>query len=85
MTTAEAALDAAVAGLRVTRVLSYQAAGRVQSGHLVLALQNFCPNPVPVSLVYGGQGMLPLKLRALLDFVTPRLRRSIGALGETRR
>ena len=72
--TAEAAIDAAIAGLGLTRVLSYQIATAVAAGRLVTVLQDFAPDPVPVSLVYPGQGMLPLKLRAFLDFAAPRLR-----------
>jgi DNA-binding transcriptional LysR family regulator len=78
--TAEAAIDAATAGLGVTRVLSYQVAERLRSGQLALALTNHAPDPIPVSLVYGGQGILPLKLRAFLDFATPRLRQGLTAL-----
>jgi hypothetical protein len=31
-------------------------------------------SPWPVNLVYAGQGLLPLKLRAFLDFAAPRLK-----------
>jgi len=72
--TAEAAIDAAVAGVGITRVLSYQVASAIQSGALVLALREFEPAAAPVSLVYAGQGLLPLKLRAFLDFAGPRLK-----------
>src|SRR5262249_37357141 len=72
--TAEAAIDAAAAGLGITRVLSYQVADAVERGALVLALPEFEPSPDPVSLVYAGQGLLPLKLRAFLDFASPRLK-----------
>jgi DNA-binding transcriptional LysR family regulator len=72
--TAEAAIDAAVAGLGVTRVLSYQVAGALRAGMLEVILSKFEPGPWPVSLVYGGQGLLPLKLRAFLDFAMPRLK-----------
>jgi DNA-binding transcriptional LysR family regulator len=75
--TAEAAIDAAVAGLGLTRVLSYQIATAVAAGRLVTVLQDFAPDPVPVSLVYPGQGMLPLKLRAFLDFAAPRLKAAL--------
>jgi hypothetical protein len=37
-------------------------------------LEEFEPAPWPVSLVYAGQGLLPLKVRAFLDFATPRLK-----------
>jgi DNA-binding transcriptional LysR family regulator len=72
--TAEAAIDAAVAGLGITRVLSYQVANAIRTGALVFALRKFEPPAVPVSLVYAGQGLLPLKLRAFLDFAAPRLK-----------
>jgi DNA-binding transcriptional LysR family regulator len=72
--TAEAAIDAATAGIGITRVLSYQVADAVAAGTLVVALEDFEPAPWPVSLVYTGQGLLPLKLRAFLDFAAPRLK-----------
>ncbi|QPC44229.1 LysR family transcriptional regulator [Kaustia mangrovi] len=72
--TAEAAIDAAIAGAGVTRVLSYQVADAVASGRLVLALEAFEPAPWPVSLVHGAPHPLPQKLRAFLDFAAPRLK-----------
>jgi DNA-binding transcriptional LysR family regulator len=72
--TAEAAVDAAVAGVGVTRVLSYQAASAVAEGKLKILLTAYEPEPVPINLVYVGQGLLPLKVRAFLDFVAPRIR-----------
>jgi DNA-binding transcriptional LysR family regulator len=75
--TAEAAIDAAVAGLGLTRVLSYQIAAAVRAGLLQTVLDDHATEPVPVNLVYHGQGMLPLKLRAFLDFAVPRLRAAL--------
>ena len=72
--TAEAAIDAAIAGLGVTRVLSYQVAAAVKAGVLNIVLEEVEPLPSPVSLVYSGQRRLPLKLRAFLDFAGPRLK-----------
>ena len=72
--TAEAAIDAAIAEIGVTRVLSYQVASALRAGTLALALRKFEPAPWPVNLVYAGQGLLPLKLRAFLDFAAPRLK-----------
>ena len=71
--TAEAATDAAIAGVGVTRVLSYKAAAAVRAGALAIVLQDFEVSPLPVNLVYPGQRLLPLKLRAFLDFAAPRL------------
>jgi len=76
--TAEAAIEAALCGLGVTRVLSYQIADAVASGRLATALEAFEPAPWPVSLVYAGQRLIPQKLRAFLDFATPRLRARLG-------
>jgi DNA-binding transcriptional LysR family regulator len=72
--TAEAAIDAAITGLGITRVLSYQVADAMRTGALLLALREFESPPVPVSLVHAGQGRLALKLRAILDFAAPRLK-----------
>ena len=72
--TAEAAIDAAIAGLGVTRVLSYQVAAAVKAGRLNIVLEEVEPLPSPVSLVYSGQRRLPLKLRAFLNFAGPRLK-----------
>jgi DNA-binding transcriptional LysR family regulator len=76
--TAEAAIDAAIAGLGITRVLSYQVGTAIRAGALAIALPEFEPSPWPVSLVFAGQGLLPLKLRAFLDFAAPRLRERLA-------
>jgi len=72
--TAEAAVDAAIASLGVTRVLSYQIAQAAREGLLSVVLQEFEPPPPPVSLVHAGGRLLPFKLRAFLDFAAPRLK-----------
>jgi len=72
--TAEAAIDAAVAGFGLTRVLSYQIAAAVQAGSIGIALEAFEPGALPVNLVFDKQGRVPVKLRAFLDFANPRLR-----------
>jgi DNA-binding transcriptional LysR family regulator len=76
--TAEAALDAAIAGAGVTRVLSYQASKAVEERKLRLLLEAFEPFPVPVSLLHTAQGMLPLKTRSFIDFAVPRLRATLN-------
>lgn len=79
--TAEAALDAAEAGVGLTQVLSYQAAPLVAAGRQALVLRPFELDPIPVSLVHVGHRRVPLKLRAFLDFATPRIRASLGIVG----
>jgi DNA-binding transcriptional LysR family regulator len=78
--TAESAIDAAIAGVGVTRVLSYQIADALKAGTLVTALEKFEPVPAPVSLLYSSYGVLPQKLRAFLDFAGPRLKARLSEL-----
>ena len=77
--TAEAAIDAAIAGIGLTRVLSYQVAEAVKARALVLVLRRFEPSPTPISIVSAGPHSAPLKLRAFLDFATPRLKVRLSA------
>ena len=72
--TAEAAIDAAIAGTGITCVFSYQVESALRAGSLRVMLRRFEPDPIPVSFLYSGRGRLPLKLRALLDFAALRLR-----------
>jgi DNA-binding transcriptional LysR family regulator len=72
--TAEAAIAAAILGVGLTRVLSYQINDALRDGLLRTVLESFESEPLPLSLVYKEQAPMPLKLRAFLDFVTPLLR-----------
>jgi DNA-binding transcriptional LysR family regulator len=72
--TAECAIDAAAAGIGLTRVLSYQVADAVKSGQLEVVLKRFEPPPIPVSLIQVQERRPTAKLRAFVDFATPRLR-----------
>jgi DNA-binding transcriptional LysR family regulator len=77
--TAEAAINAVVAGVGITRVLSYQVAQEIRANQLVLALEDFEPAPWPVSLVYTDQRLLPSKVRVFLDYAIPRLKATLSA------
>ncbi|KQS59344.1 LysR family transcriptional regulator [Rhizobium sp. Leaf371] len=72
--TADGAIDAALAGAGIARILSYQAATALADGRLVVVLEDAQPEPLPVHLVHLGQAIMPLKMRAFADFATPRLR-----------
>lgn len=72
--TAEAAIDAANAGLGLTCVLSYQVADALRRGTLRSVLAAYAPPPFPVQLVHASRSPLPLKLRAFVDFAAARLR-----------
>ena len=72
--TIDAAIDAGLAGTGLVRAVSYQVANFVRTHRLVIVLEAFEPSPRPVHLVYDKQSRLPLKMRAFIDFVVPRLR-----------
>ncbi len=74
VSTADAAIEAAVLGLGLTRVLSYQVAAALQDGRLVRLLVDDESPAVPASLIYPGQGRLPMKTRAFIDFASGPLR-----------
>ena len=48
------------------------------SGVRVKLLEAFEPQPAPVNLMYAAQRQIPLKLRALIDFLVPKLRERLG-------
>ncbi len=74
VSTAEAAVWAAVQGVGATRVLHYQCADAVHDRRLKLILENFEPAPLPVHLIHAERGILPSKMRVFLDFAADRLR-----------
>lgn len=80
--TADAVIDATSAGLGVSRVMSYQAADAIGRGAVSPILAPFWTPSIPVHLVYGQRQQQPLKLRAFLDFVTPRLQRCLAEISK---
>ncbi|MDR7098501.1 DNA-binding transcriptional LysR family regulator [Lysobacter niabensis] len=72
--TAEASLGAALQGLGIGYLLSYQTKDAIASGRLQYVLDEFRSAPSPVNLMYAPRKPLPLKIRAFIDFAAPRLR-----------
>jgi len=70
----EAAIDAAIASAGITRVMSYKMEAARRAGQLVLMLEEFEQEPWPVHIVYAERKPVPLKLRAFLNWMTPRLK-----------
>ena len=81
--TAEAAIDAAAAGLGITRVFSYQAARRVAEGSLRLILEDFEPEEIPVSLLHREDRLPQAKVQSFIAFAAPRLRKQLKGLERT--
>jgi DNA-binding transcriptional LysR family regulator len=71
---AEAAVDSAVAGHGIARVMSYQAAAAISAGKLVILLPRHEPPAIPVSLVMPSARSKTPKQRAFFEFAVPKLR-----------
>lgn len=63
----EVALDAAIDGLGIARVLSYQAQDHVRAGRLKYVLAAYEPTPVPVNLVFQGARRRTANVSAFLS------------------
>lgn len=81
VTTAEAAIDAAIAGAGLTRAMCYQTRDAEKSGTLIRVLSDYEPEPKPLSLVYANSNLrrIPQKLRAFIDFAVPRLKQRLSS------
>jgi len=75
----DAACEAAKEGMGIVSVFSHHVTSNFQDGTLVSVLPDFKRETLPLSLVRGAGEYLPLKLRAFLDFVTPRLKARLAA------
>jgi DNA-binding transcriptional LysR family regulator len=73
--TAEAACDAACAGIGIAYAFSYHFQTAVGRGALTSLLDEFQLPARPLHLVYTANRFLPIKVRAFLDFAAPRLKR----------
>jgi len=80
VSTAEAAVWAAVQSAGVTRVLHYQCADAVRTGTLRIVLADRELPALPVHLMHAGRGTLPSKMRVFLDFAAARLRERLASL-----
>jgi DNA-binding transcriptional LysR family regulator len=78
--TVRAAAASAVEGLGLTRLYSYHVAEEVQDGRLIIVLADDEPRPQPVHLVVQPARTNVPKVRAFIDFATPRLKAAFTRL-----
>jgi len=71
---AEVAIQAAIAGRGLTRVLSYMVAPAVRGGQLRVVLDQYEPPSIPIHLVHAEGRHANAKIRAFVDFAAARLR-----------
>jgi DNA-binding transcriptional LysR family regulator len=74
VTTNDAAIEAAVRGFGITRLLSYQVAPLLAARKLKLVLETFEPPPWPIHIVHREGRYATAKVRAFVDLMAERLR-----------
>lgn len=72
----EVAMQAAIAGEGVTRVLSYQAASAVKAGQLRVILSEFEQEPIPIHVIHREGKNAAARVRAFVDFAVAELRKN---------
>jgi DNA-binding transcriptional LysR family regulator len=77
-----AACAATVQGLGISRLPNFMITEELRAGQLIEVLGDYGPEPYPVHIIYVKQGLLPLKVRAFIDWMTPRLRERLKGCAE---
>ncbi|GAB4466718.1 MAG: LysR family transcriptional regulator [Burkholderiaceae bacterium] len=74
VTTNDAAIEAALCGFGITRLLSYQVSALFATRRLERVLQRFEPPPSPVHIVHRESRHASAKVRSFVDLMAARLR-----------
>jgi DNA-binding transcriptional LysR family regulator len=69
----EGMVQAACLGLGLTQVPDYMAADALARGALVEVLAGYRPPPLPISIIWPGNRLMPPRVRAFIDVLGPRL------------
>jgi DNA-binding transcriptional LysR family regulator len=70
----DAAIDAAVQGFGITRLLSYQLAPFIASGQLQVLLSEYGPEAMPIHILHREGRYASAKIRSFIDLMAARLR-----------
>lgn len=70
----DAAMEAALQGFGITRLLSYQVAVNVAAGQLKIMLSEFEPPPMPIHVLHREGRYTSVKIRSFVDLMAVRLR-----------
>ena len=73
VSTNQAAINAAVAGFGITRVISYQVADELVSNKLKFVLEPFEQRPLPVNIVHREDRLSSTKVRSFIDLLANNL------------
>jgi DNA-binding transcriptional LysR family regulator len=70
----DSAVEAAVNGLGITRLLSYQIAPQLKADTLKIILSEYEPKPVPVHIMHSEGRHTSAKIRTFIDLIAEKLR-----------
>lgn len=74
VTSNDSAIEAAVRGLGITRVMSYQVAPELEAGKLKILLSEYEAAPVPIHILHREGRYAATKIRSFIDLMAERLR-----------
>ncbi len=74
----QAAINAACLGWGITRVLSYQIAGKIAAGELEVLLPSYEQPALPVHVVYQEGRKVPARVRTFVDFCVAQLSNNVA-------
>lgn len=74
VTTNDAAIESAIAGFGLTRLLSYQVAPYLASGQLKIVLSEYESPPLPIHVIHREGRQSAAKVRTFVDAIVQRLR-----------
>lgn len=69
-----AMIEAAVSGLGIVNVISYQVAAQLANGSLVIILPEYELPPLPIHIVYAEGRYAPAKVSSFIELISQRLR-----------
>jgi DNA-binding transcriptional LysR family regulator len=81
VTSNDAAIEAVLGGMGITRLLSYQIAAYVDSSQLQAILTDFEPPSLPIHVIHREGRYASAKVRTFVDLIVARLR-SVQALNQ---
>jgi len=77
VTSNDSAIEAAMLGLGITRLLSYQIATQLASGELKIIMSDFEPKPMPINIIHREGRYDSAKIRSFIDLISMRLKTTL--------
>ena len=73
VTTNQAAINAAIEGFGITRIISYQVASQLSNNQLKTVLENYESPPLPINIVHREDRLSSAKVRSFIDLLADDL------------